>query len=144
MGFTLKVEGPELIELGLESIRTVQFESDIPIDSNARSKDLGSTVILTGKILTAVDGEDADATRKIGLWSLVPAERADSYRKATVEVIAADQVVRKFYYPNAFVVDYTESYDDTEGVGTFTLVFKQKKDKISTITIEGGYGATTA
>jgi hypothetical protein len=140
MGFTLKVEGPELIELGIESITTVKFSSDIPLDSNARSKDLGSTVTMTGKILTAVDGADPDATRKIGLWSLVPAERADCYRRATVEVINVDQVVRKFFYPNAFCVDYIESYDDSEGIGTFTLIFKQKKDKMDYITVEGGYG----
>lgn len=140
MGFKLKVEGPETIELGLESIQTVDFRTDIPHDSNARSKDMGSTVVITGKILTAVDGDPFDSTRQLGLWSLVAAEKADCYRKATIEVIAADQVVRKFYYPNAFVVDYTEDYGDTEGVGTFELIMKQKKDKISQVTVEGGYG----
>ena len=140
MGFRLKVEGPDTIELGLESIQTLQFKTDTPIDSNARSKDLGSTIVVTGKILTAVDGEPFDSTRKLGLWSLVPAEKADCYRKFTIEVIAADQVVRKFYYPNAFVVDYIETYGDTEGVGTFELVIKQKKDKIAGATVEGGYG----
>lgn len=141
MGFRLKVEGPDTIELGLESIQTVQFKTDTPIDSNARSKDLGSTIIITGKILTAVDGDPFDSTRQLGLWSLVPAEKADCYRKATVEVIAADQIVRKFHYPNAFVVDYIETYGDTEGVGTFELIIKQKKDKIAGATVEGGYGA---
>lgn len=141
MGFRFKVEGPETIELSLESIQTVKFKTDTPIDSNARSKDLGSTIEITGKILTAVDGDPFDSTRQLGLWSLVPAEKADCYRKATLEVIAADQVVRKFYYPNAFVVDYKEKYGDTEGVGTFKLVIKQKKDKIANTTVEGGYGA---
>lgn len=140
MGFKLKVEGPEMIELGLESIQTVSFKTDIPLDSNARSKDLGSTIIITGKILTAVDGDPFDSTRQIGLWSLVPAEKADCYRKATIEVIAADQVVRKFHYPNAFVVDYIEDYGDNEGVGEFTLIIRQKKDKIAGVTVEGGYG----
>ena len=140
MGFRLKVEGPETIELGLESIQTVKFKTDIPIDSNARSKDLGSTIVITGKILTAVDGDPFDSTRQLGLWSLVPAEKADCYRKLTIEVIAADQVVRKFYYPNAFVIDYIENYGDTEGVGTFELVVRQKKDKIAGATVEGGYG----
>ena len=141
MGFKLKVEGPDTIELGLESIQTASFRTDIPKDSNARSKDLGSTLVITGKILTAVDGDPADNTRKLGLWSLVPSEKADCYRKLTLEVIAADQVVRKFYYPNAFVVDYEETYGDTEGVGTFRLVIKQKKDKIKGATVEGGYSA---
>jgi len=139
MGFRLKVEGSEVIELGLESIQTVKFEADIPLDSNARSKDLGSTIKITGKILTAVDGDPADATRQLGLWSLVPAEKADCYRRLTIEVIAANQIVRKFSYPNAFVIDYSESYGDSEGVGTFTLVVRQKKDKIALASVEGGY-----
>ena len=96
--------------------------------------------MITGKILTAVDGDPFDSTRQLGLWSLVPAEKADCYRKLTIEVIAADQVVRKFYYPNAFVIDYIENYGDTEGVGTFELVVRQKKDKIAGATVEGGYG----
>nr|WP_314458925.1 membrane-associated protease 1 [uncultured Clostridium sp.] len=139
MGFTLKVEGPSTIDLGTISITGVKFRTDIPHDSNARSTDLGSTVEISGKILTAVDGDPFDGTRQLGLWSLVPAEKSDCYRKVTIEVIAASQVVRKFTYPNAFVVDYKEDYGDTEGVGTFKLIVKQKKDKMAQIAVEGGY-----
>lgn len=139
MGFKLKVEGNTTIELGTTSITGVKFSTDIPQDSNARSTDLGSTVTVTGKILTAVDGDPFDATKQLGLWALVPAENADCYRKVTVEVIAASQVVRKYTYPNAFVVDYKENYGDAEGIGTFTLVMKQKKDKVAQVSVEGGY-----
>lgn len=139
MGFTLKVEGPSTIELGTTSIIGVKFKTDIPLDSNARSTDLGSTVEITGKILTAVDGDPFDSTRQLGLWSLVPAEKSDCYRNVTIEVIAASQVVRKYSYPNAFVVDYKEDYGDAEGIGTFHLIIKQKKDKMSQIAVEGGY-----
>lgn len=139
MGFTLKVEGPSTIDLGTISITGVKFRTDIPHDSNAHSTDMGSTVEISGKILTAVDGDPFDATRQLGLWSLVPAEKSDCYRKVTIEVIAASQVVRKFTYPNAFVVDYKEDYGDTEGVGTFKLIVKQKKDKMAQIAVEGGY-----
>ncbi|MCI8531059.1 MAG: membrane-associated protease 1 [Lachnospiraceae bacterium] len=139
MGFTLKVEGPNEISLGTTSITGVKFGADIPLDSNARSTDLGSTLTITGKILTAVDGDPFDATKQIGQWSLVPAEKSDCYRKAVVEVIAASQVVRKYTFPNAFVVDYQEDYGDAEGVGTFTLIIKQKKDKMAQVAVEGGY-----
>ncbi len=139
MGFTLKVEGTSTIDLGNISITGVKFRTDIPHDSNARSTDLGSTVEISGKILTAVDGDPFDSTRQLGLWSLVPAEKSDCYRKVTIEVIAASQVVRKYTYPNAFVVDYKEDYGDTEGVGTFRLIVKQKKDKMAQIAVEGGY-----
>ena len=54
MGFTLKVEGNTTIELGTTSITGVKVSTDIPQDSNARSTDLGSTITVTGKILTAV------------------------------------------------------------------------------------------
>lgn len=139
MGFTLKIEGQGTIELGTTSITGVKFRADIPHDSNARSTDMGSTVEITGKILTAVDGDPFDGTKQLGLWSLVPAEKADCYRKAEIRVIAASQVVRKFTFPNAFVVDYKEDYGDTEGVGTFRLIIKQKKDKMSQVAVEGGY-----
>ena len=64
MGFRLKIEGGAAIELKEQSITSVRFRTDIPQDSNARSTDLGSTVEITGKILTAVDGEPFDATRR--------------------------------------------------------------------------------
>ena len=72
MGFTLKVEGNTTIELGTTSITGVKVSTDIPQDSNARSTDLGSTITVTGKILTAVDGDPFDATRQLayGHWFL--------------------------------------------------------------------------
>ena len=141
MGFKVKIEGAETIDLSIESVETVKFTTDTPKDTNARSKDVGTTMVIAGKILTAVDGDPFDSTRKMGTWSLVPAEKADCYRKVTVDVISADQVIRKITYPNAFVVDYREHYGDTEGIGTFELVVRQKKDKLNMVTIEGGYSA---
>lgn len=141
MGLRLKIEGAETIELNEHSITSAKFITDTPDDSNARSTDVVNTLDIEGRILTPVDGEVADDTMKIAKWSVVRAESADSYRKATITVIAADQVVRTIYFPNAFVVDYTEHYFDTEGVGTFHLVIRQKKDKFELTTIEGGYGA---
>ena len=139
MGFKVKIEGAETIDLSIESVEKVKFSTDTPKDTNARSKDVGTTMVISGKILTAVDGDPFDATRKMGTWSLVPAEKADCYRKVTVEVISADQVIRKITYPNAFVVDYNESYGDEEGVGTFKLLVKQKKDKTKNVKFEGGF-----
>lgn len=141
MGFKVTIEGAEKIELGIESVKKVVLKTDTPEDSNARSKDVGSTMVISGKILTALDGEEFDGTRQMGIWSLIPAEKADCYRKITVEVLSADQIIRKIFFPNAFVVDYKEHFGDTEGVGTFELVVKQKKDKLDQIKIEGGYSA---
>ncbi|WP_027624807.1 hypothetical protein [Clostridium lundense] len=140
MGFKLKVEGAETIDLGIENILTVEFKTDTPDDSNARSTDLGTSLIIKGKILTPVDGEAADSTIKLAQWSLVPAEKADCYRNVTIDVISASQIVRQISLPNAFVVDYVEDYGDEEGVGTFKLNLKQKKDKTAMVKFEGGFG----
>lgn len=142
MSSRLFIESPdETIELGSDNIMYVMYESDTPDDSNARASDIGSSLHIKGKIITAVDGEEADDTRKLAVWSLVKAESSDAYRKATLETIAADQVIRKIYFPNAFVVDYTEEFDHSEGTGKFELVLRQKKDRNEFVEIEGGYAA---
>lgn len=139
MGFKVKIEGAESIDLNIESILSVEFKTDTPDDSNARSTDLGTTLAITGKILTPVDGEAADNTIKLAQWSLVPAEKADCYRNIKVDVISASQVVRQITLPNTYVVDYKESYGDEEGVGTFYILAKQKKDKTKAVKFEGGF-----
>ena len=50
-------------------------------------------------------------------------------------------MVRKIMMPNAFVVDYTETYGNQSGTGVFMLKIKQKKEKVKEVTIEGGYQA---
>ena len=88
---------------------------------------------ITGKILAAVDGEAADDTSKIARWALVPAENADCYRNVLIEVVNASQIVRQITLPNAFVIDYKEDFSDEAGTGVFTLLIKQKKDKMATL-----------
>lgn len=139
MGLRLKIEGNESINLLETSIISVKFGADIPHDSNARSTDLGSTVLIKGKILAAVGGETADDTSKIARWSLVPAENADCYRKVQIDVVSASQIVRQISIPNAFVIDYEEDFTDDTGTGIFTLLLKQKKDKMANLKFEGGF-----
>ncbi len=138
MGFILKVG--DSINLGIETVQTVDFSVDTPKDSNARTTDVSATLKVTGKILTILD-DGTESTVDLALWSMIPAEQADCYRNVSVMVTAAGQVVREYTLPNAFVVDYKENYGDTEGVGTFELVVKQKKDKITTTAITGGYAS---
>ena len=135
MGFIIKVGG---ISLGVETVQTVDFEVDTPKDSNAKTTDMGVTMTITGKVLTRLD-DGTEETVDLALWSMVPAEKSDCYRTVTVDVIAAGQVVRNYELKNAFVVEYDEVYGDTEGVGTFKLVVRQKKDKLKDVTINGGY-----
>lgn len=142
MGFNLKIKGKnEEITLGMDNITTVKYISDTPDDSNARASDLGVILEVNGKIITPVNGEEADDTKKMAKWSLIPAESSDAYRELTLEVISGSVVVRKIDLSNAFILDYTEDYNDKGGVGEFKAIFKQKKEKIETVTIEGGYAA---
>lgn len=139
MGARLSIEGSESVKLRETSITGITFGADIPHDSNARSTDLGSTVLIQGKILAAVNGEAADDTGKLAKWSLIPAEKADCYRKVQIDIISASQVVRQVVIPNAFVVDYEEDFTDDTGAGKFRLLIKQKKDKMSDLKFEGGF-----
>lgn len=139
MGLRLSIEGNEAISLKETSIIDVIFGADIPHDSNARSTDLGATLVVKGKILAAVGGEAADDTSKIARWALVPAESADCYRKVKIDVVSASQIVRQINLPNAFVIGYEEDFSDETGVGVFTLKLKQKKDKMADLKFEGGF-----
>lgn len=56
MSFLVKVEGSESFEVAKECVRSVNVTTDIPLDSNARTKDVGATMVITGKILAALDG----------------------------------------------------------------------------------------
>ena len=139
MGLRLNITGSENINLNETIVTDVKFGADIPKDSNARSTDLGATITIIGKILAAVGGEAADDTMKLAKWALIPAENADCYRQLQIEVISASQVVRRVNLPNAFVIGYEEDFADESGVGTFTLTVKQKKDKMKTLSFEGGF-----
>lgn len=142
MGFRMTIKGKnEEIKLGMDNIISVKYISDTPNDSDARATDIGIILEVTGKIITPVNGEEADDTKKFAMWSLVSAESADAYREVSLEVIAGDVVVRKIDLPHAFVVDYEEDYNSKGGVGEFKAILKQKKEKTEEAKIEGGYQA---
>ena len=134
MGFRLKIDGQETIEMNERQIKHVEFCSDIPMDSNARATDNGADIKVYGKLLFSLGAEKDDSTLKLAKWSQVPSESADCYRNVEVTVVSAGQIVRNFVFPNAFVAAYSESLDDESGVGEFYLHVKQKKD-----VIDGGF-----
>lgn len=141
MGFRLSVNGMNgKIELDEKTIQKVVFNSQSAKDSNARATDFGLAAKITGKMLFKVGGSGEDGTLGLSKWSQVPSEPADCYRNAEISVISAGQVVRKFVFPNAFVMEYEEHLDDETGVGTFYLHIKQKKDENAAVKVEGGYG----
>ena len=141
MSLIVKIEGQESIEISKECVQKVKYRTNIPADSNARTKDVGCELEISGKILVATDGDPFDSTRQLALWSVVPAESAAAYRQVTVEIVEAGIVERKYECPRAFVIAYKESYGNEAGAGTFHIVIKQKKDKLNLVKIEGGYVA---
>jgi hypothetical protein len=137
MSFRLNVEGENGIQLEEDQMINVIYRTDTPDDSNARSTEVGSELRVIGKIVKSGEDCQSEDTVNMARWSLVPAADASCYRQVTLEVIAAGQVTRKIVMPNAFVVDYVEDFGANQGIGTFTLVVRQKKDKIEGVIIEG-------
>ena len=136
MGFIVKID--DSITLGIETIQDVDFIVETPKDSNARTTDVAVSVVIEGKILTMLD-DGLESTVDLAQWSMLSVEKADCYKKVDIMATSAGKVLRNYILPNAFVVDYKENYGTTEGIGTFRLVLRQKKDKIKMVEVLGGY-----
>ena len=140
MALSVKIKGSSNeITMGQDVITAVDLLVEMPKDSNARTADLFATMIIKGKVLTVLDGASGTETLDVLKWSMVSAENSDCYRLVEVTCVAAGQIVRNYKFPNAFVVDYTEDYSDTQGIGTFTLIVRQKKDMLELSKVTGGF-----
>ena len=140
MALAFSTADPE-ITLEEESARKIIFKVEIPPDSRARTKDVGVSLTLVGKILadTSQAGNAADSTAKIMEWSVVPSEKKEAYRSVKVQVKSGGIVTRQYELPNAFIVDYHEDFENEDGIGEFTLVLKQMKNKLADVKITGGF-----
>ena len=117
-----------------EEIINVSFSSKIPEDSFARSSDIEAELVIHGKVSFDADKLFMrDAAKSMAMWALVKPESADAYKKVTVEYQHAT-APRKYEFSHAFVVSYHEEFTKTDG--DFTLVLKQKKDRIDGVVIE--------
>ena len=139
MGFRVKITGGKDVEFNEGIITGVNFISDTPENCNARSTDLSVILKLEGRINFSLGAEIEDSTVELANWALMPSDQANCYRKVEVNVINGGQVVRNYVYPNAFVMDYTEDLNDEEGVGTWTLLLKQKKDLTDKVELKGNF-----
>ena len=139
MGFRVRITGGNDVEFMEDVITGVKFISDTPDASNARSTDLGLILKIVGRINFSLGAEIEDPTVELANWALMPSDQADCYRSVEVQVINGGQVVRQYTYTNAFVMDYTEDLNDEEGVGTFTLHLKQKKDLNPKVELKGNF-----
>ncbi|EIW18310.1 MULTISPECIES: hypothetical protein [Pelosinus] len=137
MGFRLTVKGKDTIYLGENIIRLVNVQLSTPTDSKAKSTDVAATMWVTGKLLHTEGPSNSD-TLKLFEWAQVPAQSSEAYSDVIVEVVSSDKIFRKVYFPNAFVVDYSERYNDTAGVGEFSMTLRQKADRLLQVKAEGG------
>jgi hypothetical protein len=135
----LSIGGSEKIELNEKVMTDVEFCMFTPEDSNARSTDQYTQLILKGRVIPSVSSSDGEPTVAIDRWAAITDDRADCYRPVTAQVVASGVVVREYKLPNAFVVDYEVDYSDVEGNGTFILTVRQKKDKTKDVVVSGGY-----
>ena len=140
MAFLFSTADPE-ITLEAESTEQIRFQVEIPQDSRARTKDVGVTMIIKGKIMpdTESAGNAADSTAKLMEWSVVPAEKKEAYRSVKVQVTSGGITTRQYELPNAFIVDYFEDFADAEGIDNFTLKIKQMKNKLADVKVTGGF-----
>lgn len=135
MGFNLMIEGQDKLSYNKDIISTVQADLSSPSDSRAKTTVANMTLVITGKLHADSDGTNSE-TVKLFQWAQVPAGQETVYRKVTVQVDTVPQ--RTIVLDKAFVVNYNEAYSTQAGVGTFTLVVRQKTDVIDAVKIEGG------
>jgi len=133
------ISGPDSIELSEKVMTYVKFSLVTPEDSNARSTDQYTQLILKGKVVPSVASADGEPTVALDNWAAVTDDKADAYRDVAVKVTESGVVLREYKLPNAYVVDYKVDYSDAEGNGVFTLQVRQKKDKTKSTTVEGGF-----
>lgn len=139
MGFRVKITGGKDVEFNEGIITSVEFISDTPDTSNARSTDLGVVMNIKGRINFSLGAEEDDSTVELANWALMPSDQSDCYRNVQVQVVNGGQIVRQYTYPNAFVMGYTEDLNDEEGVGEFELLLKQKKDLTAKVELKGNF-----
>lgn len=139
MGFRVKITGGKNVEFDEGTITSVDFVSDTPDTANARSTDLGVVMNIKGRINFSLGAEQEDSTVELANWALMPSDQSDCYRNVQVQVVSGGQIVRQYTYPNAFVMGYTENLDDDEGVGSFEMLLKQKKDLTAKVELKGNF-----
>lgn len=89
-----------------------------------------NSIIITGQIDTE------EGTAGLYNWALLSGANPDCYKEVTVEQYQKTLLVRKVTFSKAFVIDYSESYSNSTGTGTFTLYIRQLLSKEIEVTSE--------
>ena len=134
MGFKVTVGDVELEETVVES---VEFSVLSPENVDAKGAITCASLKITGKILNT-SGEN---TFNLAKWAADDIHNGYEYKNVVAKYIHDATVLREYTLPNAFAVDYSEEYGDTNGTGRFTLVVNQKMQYLKDTQVNGGYGA---
>ncbi len=127
MALTVQANSLKIADIAeiTEGISNVEFTSAIDERSYARSADIYCTLVIQGVI--------NNESKKMLEWSLVASNSADCYKAVEVSYTHND-VTTKYKFSHAFPVSYKEENADQEK--KFTLVVRQKKDRLADITVE--------
>lgn len=101
----------------------------------AKSSSVAVTLHISGSMVIQEGNPDNSDILELLQWSLVPATNPDSYRGVTVVDDKADQTSRQIVLSSAFIIDYAEMRSNQQGAGTFSLVLRQRADKVSEVKV---------
>lgn len=138
MGFSLTVEGSNVLTYGKDIIQSVQTGLSSPGNSRAKAANAYATMWITGKLHADGSGSLNSETIELFRWAQLPPAEEDVYRSVTAEIAMSSACFRKITFDKAFVVDYSERYSASAGVGEFSIVIRQKADKVDDVLVEGG------
>ncbi|AOY74681.1 hypothetical protein [Clostridium formicaceticum] len=136
MACYLRIKGKDSeIELDKKYIEEVKFIFDSPDETQSRATKSDIMIEISGKI----ESDSCKVSEAIFSWAIL--NSGDTYRQVNVQAISQDDKVLRYYsFPEAFVVDYFESFKQESGEGEFVLKIKQKGDKLDNISINSDYG----
>ena len=66
MGFRVSIDGSGPVNLTEQCVKSVEFQSEIPADSNARATDNGATLKIRGKMLFSLGGRKSGCNPESG------------------------------------------------------------------------------
>lgn len=139
MAYSFKVEGIHSADLPRESVKSFKIQTETPRTNDGRGTDTSVTMTISGPIRSADESAFVnDNTINLAIWA-TEYDDAKAYSQATVTAQASGQVLRRDVFPHAFVVNYSEKFDVTTGVGTYKIVLRQKKDLLKFIQNSGGF-----
>lgn len=134
--FTIQANSLKIADIAeiTEGISYVEFTSEIDEHSYARSSDIYCTLRVEGFINQDAEKKIlGDESKKMLDWSMVASNSADCYKAVEVSYTHND-VTTKYKFTHAFPIFYKEENSDQEK--KFVLIVRQKKDRLSDITVE--------